>query len=62
MCRDKGQGIIAFAYNEPVIWFKYIMDVMDVASDFYLVLVTNGLINEESLGELCSVANAITWT
>ncbi len=59
MCRDEGQDIIAFTYNEPVIWFEYIMDVMAMASDLHLVLVTNGLINEEPLRELCRVADAV---
>lgn len=59
MCRDEGQDIIAFTYNEPMIWFEYIMDVMAVAPDLHLVLITNGLINEKPLRELCGVADAV---
>lgn len=59
MCRREGQDIIAFTYNEPMIWFEYIMDVMNEDPGLHLVLVTNGLICEEPLSRLCKVADAI---
>ena len=50
---------VAFTYNEPGIWFEYIMDVMRADPDLHLVLVTNGFLNEEPLRQLCGVADAI---
>ena len=45
---------IAFTYNEPVIWYEYVLDTAKVARDRGLktVLVTNGFISEEPLKEL----------
>ena len=59
MCRHEGLDTIAFTYNEPGIWFEYIMDVMRADPDLHLVLVTNGFLNEEPLRQLCGVADAI---
>lgn len=59
LCRDEGQDIIVFTYNEPMIWYEYIMDVMAADPDLSLVLVTNGLICEEPLRDLCRVADAM---
>lgn len=59
MCRREGLDIIAFTYNEPMIWFEYIMDIMRIAPDLHLVLVTNGLICEEPLRQLCAVTDAV---
>ena len=59
ICRREGQDTIAFTYNEPMIWFEYIMDVMACDPDLNLVLVTNGLICEEPLRQLCGVADAV---
>lgn len=59
LCRNEGQNVIAFTYNEPMIWFEYIMDVVREDPDLHLVLVTNGLINEEPLRELCHVTEAM---
>ena len=58
LCRDEGMRTIAFTYNEPAIWFEYIMDVMERDSTLDLIIVTNGYINEEPLRELCGVADA----
>ena len=59
LCRSERLDIIAFTYNEPMIWFEYIMDVMREDPDLHLVLVTNGLICEEPLRELCKVTDAM---
>lgn len=59
LCRSEGQDIIAFTYNEPMIWFEYIMDVKRADPDLHVVLVTNGLVNDEPLRELCSVTAAM---
>jgi len=59
MCRREKMDIISFTYNEPTMWFEYILDIMDVDPDLKCVLVTNGLINEEPLRELCKVTSAM---
>lgn len=59
LCRSEGQDIIAFTYNEPMIWFEYIMDVMACDPELHLVLVTNGLVCEKPLRELCRVTEAM---
>jgi len=51
--------MIAFTYNEPAIWFEYIMDVAEYAPDAVYILVTNGYINEEPLRELCKYVSAM---
>ena len=45
---------IAFTYSEPLIWYEYILDVARLAEKegIKLVLVTNGMINEEPLLKL----------
>ncbi len=58
ICRKERLDIIAFTYNEPMIWYEYIMDVMESAPDLHLVLVSNGLICEKPLRDLCGVAEA----
>ena len=59
LCRREGLDTIAFTYNEPMIWFEYIMDVKRADPDLNVVLVTNGLICEEPLRRLCGIADAI---
>ncbi len=51
---------IAFTYNEPTIWFEYVMDVAKVFKQEGLktVIVTNGYLNEESLYELLKVIDS----
>jgi pyruvate formate lyase activating enzyme len=58
-CRKEKFDAIAFTYNEPIIWFEYIMDIMKEAPDLRCVLVSNGLICEEPLRELCKVTDAM---
>ena len=59
MCRGERLDILSFTYNEPTIWYEYIMDVMDLDPDLTCVLVTNGLINPEPLKNLCKVTSAM---
>ena len=59
LCRNEKMDLIAFTYNEPMIWYEYILDVMRCDPDLECVLVTNGLINEEPLRELCRVTSAM---
>ena len=45
---------LCFTYSEPLIWFEYILDAAKVGRPrgLKMVLVTNGIINPEPLGEL----------
>jgi len=45
---------IAYTYNEPLIWYEYVLDTARLAREAGLknVLVTNGFINPEPLAEL----------
>jgi len=51
---------IAFTYNEPVIWFEFIRDVALKAKKKGLrtVMVSNGFVNQEPLGEIISFTDA----
>jgi pyruvate formate lyase activating enzyme len=57
--RERGTDMIAFTYNEPSIWFEYMMDVMECAPDATYVIITNGYINEGPLRELCRYVSAM---
>lgn len=59
MCRREGQDAMAFTYNEPVIWYEYILDVKKADPGLKIILVTNGLICEEPLRHLCKVTDAM---
>ncbi len=58
MCREEDMGIVCFTYNEPMVWFEYIMDFARIAPDMHIVLMTNGLVNDGPLRELCEVVDA----
>jgi len=51
---------LAFTYNEPVIWFEFIMDTATLVKEknFFTVLVTNGYINAGPLNELLKITDA----
>src|SRR5674476_480771 len=51
---------IAFTYNEPVIWFEFMRDVAESAKKEGLltVMVSNGFVNSEPLGEILSFIDA----
>jgi pyruvate formate lyase activating enzyme len=51
---------VAYTYNEPVVWFEYMMDIAEAAKKEELknVVVTNGYINPEPLDELLEVTDA----
>lgn len=59
MCRREGQDVIAFTYNEPMIWFEYIRDVGRADPDLRIILVTNALVEEAPLRELCRIVDAV---
>lgn len=52
---------IAYTYNEPLVWFEYLMDTAPLVRDAGLknVLVTNGEINEQPLKDLLPVVDAM---
>jgi len=51
---------IAFTYNEPVIWYEYVIDCARLASSENLknVMVTNGYVNSEPLAHFIEVIDA----
>ncbi|MDR2865854.1 MAG: AmmeMemoRadiSam system radical SAM enzyme [Methanomassiliicoccaceae archaeon] len=59
MFRKERVDMFAFTYNEPSIWYEYMMDVMDCAPDATYVLVTNGYISDGPLRELCKRVSAM---
>jgi len=50
---------MAFTYNEPMIWFEYITDIMRSDRDMRHVLVSNGLVEEDPLREICKRTDAM---
>jgi len=54
---------VAFTYNEPSIWYEYILEcarlLKETNPDVAVVLVTNGYINEEPLKELLPFVDAM---
>ena len=56
---EKNIGI-AFTYNEPIIWFEFIRDVAQIAREkgLYTVLVSNGYVNSDPLGEIIGFTDA----
>ncbi len=60
MCRAEGMDTIAFTYNEPMVWFEYIMDVAETAPEMNIVLQTNCWVNDGPLKELCEVVDAMS--
>ena len=59
--REDNTGI-AYTYNEPVIYFEFMLDVAKKAKDKGLknVMVTNGFINTEPLNELLQYIDAFS--
>lgn len=53
---------IAFTYNEPIVWFEYMMDIARLAKKAGLktVMVTNGFINSEPLTALLEYIDAFS--
>lgn len=51
---QSGSPVIAFTYNEPVIWYEYVRDIAKLAKQKGLrtVMISNGYINQEPLKEL----------
>lgn len=53
---------VAFTYNEPIVWYEYMIDIARLAKKAGLktVMVTNGFINKEPLIELLEVIDAFS--
>jgi pyruvate formate lyase activating enzyme len=51
---------IAFTYNEPVIWFEYVIDVSRRVKEigFHTVMVSNGFVAEDPLKEYMGLIDA----
>ncbi len=54
------QAIIAYTYNEPIVFYEFMMDCASLAKSkgIYNVMVSNGFINEKPLEELIRVIDA----
>lgn len=59
-CQDNGCTMIAWTYNEPTIWFEYILETSRLAkpAGIKTVLITNGVINSEALEYLLPYIDA----
>ncbi len=57
---QKNLKLIAFTYNEPIIFYEYMLDIAKLAKDNNIkcVIVSNGFINKEPLIELCKYIDA----
>jgi pyruvate formate lyase activating enzyme len=53
---------IAFTYNEPTVWYEYMLDIAKLAKQEKLktIMVTNGFINPEPLEELMPYMDAFS--
>jgi len=60
MCLDKKIKLVAFTYNEPVIWYEFVYDTAKLLKEHNIesVLVTNGFINKEPLKQLLPYISA----
>lgn len=56
-CEKKADGI-AFTFNEPTIYYEYLMDVATADVDLPLVVKTNGFVTEPILYDLSYVISA----
>ena len=60
MCRKRSLGFVAFTYNEPTIFFEYMLDVAKLCNknNIKTVVVSNGQINKEPLMQLIEYIDA----
>ncbi len=61
LAKEKNSIGLAFTYNEPSIWYEYVLDLSKKLKEENLktTMVTNGYINEEPLGELLPYIDAM---
>lgn len=60
LVREEGVRQVAFTYNEPLIWYEYVLEASQLLkkAGVQIVLVTNGYINAEPLAELLPYTDA----
>jgi pyruvate formate lyase activating enzyme len=61
MARERQDNIgIAYTYNEPIVWFEFMLDIAKKSKDAGLrnVMVSNGYINTNPLAEILEVMDA----
>jgi len=60
MCIDRKIGFVAFTYNEPTVFFEYMLDTAKLckANGLRTVSVSNGQINEKPLRHLINYIDA----
>ncbi len=60
MCLEQGLKLLAFTYNEPTVFYEYMLDVAKECrkQGILTVMVSNGQINEEPLRELLPYMDA----
>ena len=61
LAKHHGTPAVAYTYNEPCIWFEYLIDAGRLmhAAGIRNVLVTNGMLNPEPLAELLPLVDAM---
>lgn len=61
LAKRHGTPAVAFTYNEPLVWFEYLMDAGKLMQGAGIrnVLVTNGMLNPEPLAELLPLVAAM---
>ncbi|WP_297498900.1 AmmeMemoRadiSam system radical SAM enzyme [Thermococcus sp.] len=61
MAKRYGCESIAYTYNEPVIWYEFVLETAELAKKegLYNLLITNGYINEEPFRELAPYIDAM---
>jgi len=60
LAKENNCTSIAYTYNEPIVWYEYMLDTAKLAKKHGLknVIVSNGYINEEPLSELVKFIDA----
>ena len=60
LCRQRGYKFVAFTYNEPSVFFEYMLDVAILCkkNDIKTVMVSNGQINKEPFDVLVEYIDA----
>ncbi|NJF25442.1 AmmeMemoRadiSam system radical SAM enzyme [Thermococcus sp. Bubb.Bath] len=61
MAKRHGCESIAYTYNEPVIWYEFVLDTAKLArkEGLHNLMITNGYINEEPFRELAPYIDAM---
>ena len=61
LAKRHGTPSVAYTYNEPLIWFEYLIDAGKLMQGAGIrnVLVTNGMLNPEPLAELLPLVSAM---